>query len=116
MTQIVTLVVGVTMTSTLALLLSFLNRDTAPHPPGLRITRHASGGVEPVRYGEHIRALQEEEEAGLLAQEPLRGYRRLWNIMLDHIVSRIADRPTPAGGRVLGPQDPTSAVPAPAAP
>ncbi|KAG8963243.1 hypothetical protein FRC00_007155 [Tulasnella sp. 408] len=113
MTQIVTLVICPAIISALALLLWLLIRDTPTHPPGLRITKHASSGVEPVRFGEHIR--MQEEAAGLLAQEPIRGYRRLWNIMLDQIVSRIADRPTPARGRVLGPQDPTSAVPAPAA-
>lgn len=113
MTELVTLVVCIPMITSLALLLSSLARDTAPHPPGRRIIRHASSGVEPVHLGEHIR--MQEEAADLLAQEPLRGYRRWWNIMLDQIVSPIADRPTPAGGRVLGPQDPTSAVPAPAA-
>ncbi|KAG8963044.1 hypothetical protein FRC00_007917, partial [Tulasnella sp. 408] len=106
MTQTIVLVVCVTIPAALTLLLRFPSRDTVPDPPGLRITRHASGGVEVVRYGERFRALQEEAR-GLPDQEPVGGYRQLWNTMLDQIVSRIAERPTPADGRTLGPQDPT---------
>ncbi|KAG9043628.1 hypothetical protein FS837_009316 [Tulasnella sp. UAMH 9824] len=109
MTQTLVLGLCATILAALTLLLLFLSRDTVPDPRDLRTTRHAYGGVEVVRYGERFPALQEEAR-GLLDQEPVRGYRRLWNIMLQ------IDKPTPADGRILGPQDPTSVVPAPAAP
>ncbi|KAG8932871.1 hypothetical protein FRC01_011920 [Tulasnella sp. 417] len=104
MIQTLSLVVCVTVLAAFTLLHLFLARDTDPPSRRLPNTRHTSGGVELVR----------EQARAPLHQGPERGYNRLWNIMLDRIEPRFAAGPMPVERRILGPQDPTSAVPAPA--
>ncbi|KIO25677.1 hypothetical protein M407DRAFT_8249 [Tulasnella calospora MUT 4182] len=106
--------VGCVALAAFAHILLFFVRDAARHPPGLRFTTHAAGGVGRVRREERIRALR--EGVGPLDHEPIRGYNRPWNTILDWIVPSTTDGPTPIDKRILGPQDPTRAVPAPTAP
>lgn len=109
MADLLLLVVGLVIVFGMVYILAArFTRDNRRHTP--HNNPHLLPPVVFTEYSDRIRAMQ-DRALDLLEDEPLRGYTRMGNVLLDWLIPAPEDDRGPVEDRRLGPQDPSMEVP-----